>query len=305
MPHHYVVSVCLVALCWGTLLPADEYKSAREAYSVGAAFYNAGSYAKSQAPFEAAIALDEEVKFRVDCYRALIASYRLLEKGDKMTTAVEYILIHSERPAEKSLTQRSYLSFLHQRGLTEDAVKRYEERLKTKPEDVIAISILADIYGNLNENPARAAELTKQLQKLVPADPKDPLTVLKQAELARQLFKAKKYKEAAELYENIAPLDPKLAAWHLKEAASCWLLEKDLVRAKEDALASAKSEPESRNDQLTYFWSRNLADILVTTGEFELAVKHYELALTKTTIDGYLKDTKSKLEEAKSKLAKP
>ncbi|RLS52007.1 MAG: hypothetical protein DWH91_17625 [Planctomycetota bacterium] len=285
-------------------LMAQEYATAREAYSVGAAFHNAGSYAKAQAPLEAAIQLSEDVEFRVECYRALLASYRLLEKGDKMATAVDYILEHSQRSAEKSLTQRSYLSFLHQRGLAEEAAKRYEERYKANAQDATALSMLVELYGQLLDKPDRAAELTRQLQVLVPPDPKNPLNVLKQAELGRQLTKAGRHQEAAELYEKIAPTDPKLAAWHWKEAAAAWMKVKQSDKAQLAALESSKCEPESRNDQLTYFWSRQLADILVETGEYELAIRHYELALGKTTIDGYKKDTQAKLDETRRLLKK-
>lgn len=283
---------------WGLLsvsLMAQEYATAREAFSVGAAFYNAGSYAKAQAPMEAAIQFSEDVEFRVECYRALLASYRLLEKGDKMATAVDYILEHS---------QRSYLSFLHQRGLAEEAAKRNEERYKANAQDAVALSMLVELYGQLLDKPDRAAELTKQLQVLVPPDPKNPLDVLKQAELGRQLTKAGKHQEAAKLYEKIAPMDPKLAAWHWKEAAAAWMKEKQTDKAQLAALESSKCEPERRNDQLTYFWSRQLANILVETGEYELAIRHYELALEKTTIDGYKKDTQAKLDEARRLLKK-
>jgi tetratricopeptide (TPR) repeat protein len=302
MSKHRTLLTLMILLAMTTQTTAEEFSTAQEAYSIGATYFRMGSFAKSQAPFEAAIKLSEDVEFRVECYRALLASYRLLESGEKMGTAVDYILEHSERSAEKSLTRRAYMSFLHQRGLTDEAVKRYEERLKANPKDTVALYVLAEIYSGLIENPNRAAELTKQLQALSPADPASPENVREQADLARQLSKAKKHKEAAELYESIAPTDASLAAWHWKEAATEWIKAKEMDRAKIAALESTKCEPESRNDQLTYFWSRNLADALLTTGETKLAVKYYELALKKTDIDGYKKDTQAKLKEARAKL---
>lgn len=299
-----VACLCFALIVFGRVVVAEEYSSAREAYAVGAAFHNSGNYAKAQAPFEAAIEKSDDVQFRVDCYRALLSSYRLLEKGDKMATAVDYILTNSERTSEKSLIRRSYMSYLHQRGMAEDAAKRYEERLQKDAKDQIALEMLADLYGSLLDKPELASKYAKQLQELNPPDLKNPLDVLKQSELGRQLVKAKNYKEAAELYEKIAPADPKLAAWHWKEAAEAWMKIKETEKAHLAALESTKCEPESRNDQLTYYWSRNLADILVETGEYELAVKNYELALTKTKIAGYLKDTEAKLAAARKLLKK-
>ncbi len=302
MTSNRAACLCFVLMCLGRVAIAEEYSSAREAYAVGAAFHNSGNFSKAQAPFEAAIEKSDDVEFRVECYRALIASYRLLENGEKMATAVDYILEHSERTAEKSLVRRSYMSYVHQRGMAEKTAQRYTDRLKKDGKDQNALAMLADLYGQLLDKPELASQYTKQLQELSPPDLKNPLDVLKQNELGRQLMKSKNYKEAAELYETIAPADPKLAAWHWKEAAQAWLKLKETEKAHLAALESAKCEPESRNEQLTYFWSRNLADILIETGEYELAVKHYELALGKTKIAGYLKDTEAKLGEARKLL---
>ncbi len=301
--------LALTSLAWGqkpaaepdkaVQKAAEKYGNARAAYGVAAAFYNEQNFAKAQEPFEAALLLADDPKMRLDCYDALIACYRLHEKTDKMTTAVEYILDHSDRTAHKSLVCRSYLSFLQQRGKTEEAIKRYEEQLKTNEKNLTALLILSEIYTHLKENPNRAAELINRQAKLQKPANGEKVDVPQQAKLAQQYAKAKNYKDAAELFETIAPLDEKLAAWHYKEAADAWLKLKENDKAKAAALKSSAAKPEERSDLLAYFWNRNLGDILLATGDHTLAIKHYKTALTKTTIEGYVKETQQKMEQAK------
>ena len=83
---------------------------------------------------------------------------------------------------------------------------------------------------------------------------------------APQYVKAKKYKEMPELYEQIAPLDETLAAWHWKEAAAAWLLLGQKDKALAAAKKSAESPPEQRSELLAHFLHRNLADVFLATG---------------------------------------
>ena len=121
-----------------------------------------------------------------------------------------------------------------------------------------------------------------------------------QAQLAQQLVKAGKFKEGATLFEAIAPLDAKLEAWHLKEAAATWLKAGDKTKAVAAAKKSAAAPPEKRGELLTYFWHRGVADTLLDSGEPAAAVPEYEKAIACCTIDGYLKDSKARLSEAQS-----
>ena len=124
-------------------------------------------------------------------------------------------------------------------------------------------------------------------------------TASQTAQLAQQYVKAGKQKEGAALYEQIAPLDAKLAAWHWKEAAVAWLAAGDKQKALAAAKQSAAAAPEARSDLLAHYWHRGLGDVFLKTGEPKLAIPQYEEAIKKTTIDGYIKDCRKSLDEAR------
>jgi len=77
----------------------------------------------------------------------------------------------------------------------------------------------------------------------------------------------------------------------------------DKVKALAAAKSSAASTAEKRGELLEYFWHRSLGDTFLDAGEPGLAIPHFEQALEKTKIDGYLKDTQQRLSEARKKLA--
>ncbi len=64
------------------------------------------------------------------------------------------------------------------------------------------------------------------------------------------------------------------------------------------AEAAVKVEPEKRNDQLAHFFHRNLGDIFMQLNKPKKAIPHFEIAIEKTNIEGYVKDTKTSLAEA-------
>lgn len=68
--------------------------------------------------------------------------------------------------------------------------------------------------------------------------------------------------------------------------------------------AAEKVEPEKRNDQLAHFFHRNLGDIFMQLNQPKKAIPHFEIAIEKTNIEGYVKDTKSSLAEAIEKSKK-
>lgn len=278
----------------------SKYQTADQAFNIGAAFYNAGNYAGAQEPFEAALKLSDDVKFRVKTYRALMSSYRLQMEIEKMLVAVEYIVANSEQPAEQSIVRRSLLSFVHQRGKTDVAIKHYEDQLKADPNNRTALFLLSEIYAQLKNDPQRSAALIERLAAVEKKSGKAP-TVSQQAQLAQQYVGAKKFKEGAELYENIAPLDNKLAAWHWKEAASAWLKAGDKQKALAAAKKSNDAMPEGRSELLAHFWHKGLADAFLEAGDPKLAIPHYEQAIATTDIDGYIKASREKLAEAKQK----
>ncbi|MFG0334573.1 MAG: tetratricopeptide repeat protein [Maioricimonas sp. JB049] len=284
--------------CCTVPIHAAEYQNATEAFNVGAAFYNSRNYAAAQEPFEAALKLTDDERMKLRIYRALMASYRLLPEPDRMLEAAEYVITNSKQAAERSLTRRSLLSFIHQRGKTNEVVKRYEERLEKEPEDFTSLYLLSEIYARLKQDPERSAELVERLAALK-QDAGEPVDIRTQASLAQQYVRARKYEKGAALYESIAPQDEALAAWHYKEAAAAWLKAGKKEKALAAARKSAEAEPEQRSELLVYFWHRGLADVFLDAGEPVTAIPHFEKAIETTKIDGYLKSSRERLEEAR------
>jgi tetratricopeptide (TPR) repeat protein len=215
-----------------------------------------------------------------------------------MIGACEFIIRHTDSDAKRSLTRSDLLHFVYQRGKLDRLVSRHEAALKKDPNDRTSLYILSEAYDRLRRDPKRAAEL---LQRMIDLEPDKPLDVPTTAKLAMQLVRQKKYEKGAALYEKIAPLDENLAAWHWKEAASAWLKH----GAKDKALAAAKkataATPEKRTKQLTHFWHRHLGEVFLATGEFKLAVTHLEYAIENTDIEGYVRDCRGLLAEARLK----
>lgn len=277
----------------------SKYTNADEAYSIGAVLYNARNFAGSQEPFEAALRLAPDDKYRVKVYRALLGAYRQLPEIDKFVDAVDFIITKSDSAAERSLARTDLLSFVHQRGKTNDLAKRYEAVLAKDDKNVTALYILSELYADLKLDAKRSAELLERLAKLTAAEG-EPLNVSASAKLAQQYVKQGKYKEGAALFEKIAPLDSGLAAWHWKEAAQAWIKAKDKPKALAAAKASVAAGPEKRGELLLHFWHRALGQVFVEVGEPGMAIEHFEAAIANTKIEGYIKDCQGELASAKA-----
>lgn len=277
-----------------------KFKTFVEAYNAGVAAINGGNLAAARAPLETALKLAKTNRDKIDTQRALLVPYRELQEIEPMQRAGEFIIANSEQAAEQSLTRGAVLSFIHKRGKMEDAVKEYEARLKKTPDDRTLLYLMTEAYAVFLKNPTRSAELGEKLAAIDKQSGKKG-DVGGQAQLAQQYVKTGKLKEAAELYEKIAPQDEKTEAWYFKEAANTWLSAKEKAKALEAAKKSvAAKTPEKRSALLTYFWHRALGDIFLETGEPKEAITHYNQALTSTKIEGYLKDTKKKLAQAEA-----
>lgn len=275
-----------------------KYRSAQEAWRAGTALARTGNLAASRKALEAALKLASDDGFRLKIYDSLRPVYRTLSGVDKMVEACEFIIRHTDSDAKRSLTRTDLLSFVYQRGKVDRLVSQHEAVLKKAPDDRTSLYILSEVYDRLKRDPKRASEL---LQKMIDLDRDKPLDVPIAAKLAMQLVRQKKYKEGAEWYEKIAPLDQKLAAWHWTEAGAAWLKH----GANDKALAAAKNAiaatPEKRSELLTHYWHRHLGEVLLATGEFKLAVTHLEQAIETTSIDGYVRNCERLLSEARRK----
>lgn len=297
-----VIAGLLLAIAAPAEAFQKKYTSAREAFGVAAAHYNERNLAAATEPFEAALEMTDDDAMKLRINRALMDCYRRQDDVGKMFTAAEYVVTNSKHPAERSLTRTALMAFIHQRGKEELAVQRYESQLEADAENRTALYLLGEVYGRLQDEPAKAVGIRERLAAL-DAKRNMPPEVSEQAELARQYVRARKPKQGAELYETIAPLDPTLAAWHWKEAASTWLAAGDKPRALAAARKADESPGEKRGDSLEHYWHRALGDVYLATGEPKLAIPHYEAALAKTAIEGYRKDVKAALEEATKKAA--
>ena len=275
------------------------YASAEDAYSAGVILLNGGNLVAAREPLEAALKLAKTDAFRVKVNRALLVPYRELPEIEPMQKAAESILTTSEQAWERTRVRGALLSFIQKRGKLDAALKDYEARLKATPDDRTALTLLTEAYATYKEDPAKCVEFAEKLAAVEKKLGKGQ-DAASQAQLAQQYVKAGKFKQGATLFETIAPLDAKLEAWHLKEAAAAWLKAGDRARAVAAAKKSAAAPPEKRSELLTYFWHRGVADVLLDSGEPALAVPEYELAIATCKIDGYLKDCRAKLMDAQA-----
>jgi tetratricopeptide (TPR) repeat protein len=276
-----------------------QYSTAEEAFRAGTRQLSMRNYAASQEPLEAALRLAPDDPFRLKVYEALFPAYRMLPEPDKFLEASDFVIRKSTSAAKQSLTRSSLVSFMHQRGKTGELVQGYEDALKKDPNDRASLFVLSYVYAQTQREPNRAVDV---LQRLVRLDEKEgkPLNVPQSAELARQYVQAKRHVDGASLYEKVAPLDEKLAAWHWKEAAAAWLTAGEKAKALKAAKQSDASKPESR-DQIAHYWHRGLGDVYLAAGEPKTAIPHYEKAIEKTTIQGYIDACQKSLAEAKAK----
>ncbi len=291
-----------------------KFDTAEKAWGIGVALYKAKDIEASREPFEAALELAPDNEFRLKVYEALLPVYREIPEFEPFLTASEFIITHSKQDAHQSLTRRALLSFAYNRGQLKSLTERYEERIKKDDKDRTAVYILSEIYTSDDDNAQRSIELIQLLEKLdavnkksddEPADPVAAAKIVREkGKLAGQYMKAREYEKSAKLYEEIAPLDPATHAWNLKEAAGAWLKNDNKDEARRLALAADEAKAESRNDQLAHFFHRNLGDVLLAVGEPEKAADHFKIAIEKTTIEGYVKDTKASLQEATEAMEK-
>lgn len=289
----------LAATAAGVAARADEYKTYKDAYAAGMKAVRDGNLVASREPLEAAVKLAATNREKLEAHRALLTPYRELQDVGPLQAAAEFVIAHTTQPAERSLTRSALLSFVHKRGQMNVAVAGYEDRVGKDPTDRTALYLLTEAYALYQKDPARAADRGEKLAAVekkagVTPDPAD------QAKLAELYVRAGRPRDGAELFEAVAPADPKTEAWHRKEAAAAWLKAGDKAKAVAAARKSAAAAPEARSEQLTYFWRRGLGDAFLEAGEPKEAIPQYERALTATKIDGYVKDTKAKLAQARA-----
>lgn len=273
----FVTASVAVACSFSTQAHAQQYNSAEDAFSAGAKLHNARRYAEAQAPLEAAIELSDDPLFKVKVYRALVQSYRQLPDIDHMLKATDYILENGESSVEKSLMARNLVGFVYQRGKVPDTVKIYEDQLKKDPNSKPALYTLVEMYQRASPNPKRQAELFTVLTEVQRKD---------EAALAEKL-------------EKQATDDPRTAAASYKDAALAWIRAADQQKAAAALAAAETAGPDSRNDLLAHFWHKGMADAYMGLNQPKEAIPHFEKAIQKTNIAGYIKACQEQLAKAR------
>jgi hypothetical protein len=293
------LTLCIALSAAGAAAQDGKYATYKAAAAAGAKAVRDGNLTAAREPLEAAARLAATDQEKLDAHRALLVPYRELPDVEPMQGAAEFIVAHTAQPAERSLTRSALLRFVQRRGKMDAAVAGYEARLKKDPGDTTVLYLLAEAYATHKKDPGRAADAGERLAAAEekagrPADPAE------RSRLAEQLVKAGRPKAGAELYEKVAPADPKSEAWHLKEAAGAWLKAGDKAKAVAAARKSAATAPEARSELLTYFWRRGLGDVLLDAGEPAEAVPQFEKALAATKVEAYAKETRARLEKARA-----
>lgn len=289
---------------------AQDFMNFSEAYSVGAKRINMRKYKESISPLESALKLAETDKDRIRCYQALKFPYRMLPAETKMIEAVEFIMSHTERVTERNLAGRDLLSFLFQRGKIEFATKRYEALLQKEKENTTALYMLSEIYEKVTKDPERATEMLQRLVKVdaksapTPADGKKmtQAEVLAQGRLAASLVRSRQFQKGAELFEKIAPHLESTEAWHWKEAALAWSRINEQKKSLSALSQAIKVGPDTRSDQLTHFWYRQIGDLYVSMEKYKMAIPMFEKAIEFTEIEGYIDGCKKSIQTCKEKL---
>jgi tetratricopeptide (TPR) repeat protein len=193
--------------------------------------------------------------------------------------AADYVIIHNDRKAGRSVNASQVHSFIHFTGKTDEAIKRYEDRLKEDANDLAALNVLARIYDRSDRaNKTRAQELNEKLNGI-------------NKEIATKHAK----RLEAEAADNVD-----LRAWLLKDAAHFWLEASEPASALAAAKASTEATPEARSQILTYQYRDALGDIFLQAGETKMALEQFEAAV-KSAPEGILKtNVAKKVEQAKS-----
>ena len=277
------------------------YSSAEQAHNAGVKFINSGDLVKAREALETALQMAQTDELRLKISRTLLVPYRELTEIEPLQKTVEFILTTSANAFDRSSSRDMLLTFVHKRGKLKSVVDEYEARLKKTPQNWAILYLLAEAYSTQQKDMQRASEIVEKLDAVSKQQNKGQ-DVNGQAMLAQQFVKAGKFKEGAERFETVAPLDKHLEAWHWKEAAAAWLKADQRPKAIAAGKQSSAAAPEKRSGLLTYFWHRGLADVFLEAGEPKLAIPHYEQALATTKIQGYVKDTQAKLEQARTAL---
>jgi len=276
-----IFCVCLAAACGAPTSAQEKYSDYEDAMIAAGRFLRKNDYPSAVPPLEAALTLAKDDAQRLKVYQALVPAYRQQPEIDNVLKAQEFIIRHTDRRAGRSLAAGSVVSFAFQRGKLDAITERYDGQLQQNPKDPAALTILSSIYTQTKRNDPRTPALKQQLNEI-------------DRDLARQL---------AQRLEKDAETTPRTSAWLLKDASTAWLEAGDKPKALATAKRSAGGAPENRNQQLTQMWHEGLGDVFLQTGEPQLAITHYEVAIANTEQPVTKQGLEKKLAEARGTAA--
>jgi hypothetical protein len=264
-------------VCHAIAVAQEKYSDYDDAMIAAARFLRKNDYPSAVPPLEAALTLAKDDAQRLKVYQALVPAYRQQPEIDKLLTAQEFIIRHTDRKAGRSLAARDVTSFAYQRGKLDAVTERYDAQFAQDPKDPAALTILNSIYSQTKRNDRRTPLLKQELDAL-------------DRELAATF---------AQRLENEAQAAPKTTAWLLKDAAAAWLEAGDNPKALASAKKSAAAAPEARTTQLTHMWHEGLGDVFLKAGEPQLAVAQFEAAIAVAPYDSAREAVQKKLAEAR------
>ncbi len=272
--------IVLGTICSASL--AADYPSADAALGAASPLMRSRRFAEAREPLEAAFQLAKpDDRAKRTAAEGLLVVYRELREADKLLETGDFLINTGERKAGRSLVSSSLAAFLHQNGMLDQGIKRYEERLQKQADNLAALGVLERIYTQTSrKDAAKAKEVGDKLRAV-------------NIRLAT---------DRAQKLQVQAQQDAKLAAWHLKDSAQAWLEAEDKAQAVASAKASRAAAPENRSQILTYQWHQALGDTFLEAGEAKLAVAEFEAAIQAAPSEPLKTPVQKKLEQAQGQL---
>ena len=299
--------------------PAQEFKTAEQAASVGIAHARAQDWEAARGPLEAArkmMLADREEGARADfrlrnLHEALMATYSELGETEALFETGEWLMRNTDHAAGRSLTGRRMLGYARSKKDRDLLRGRFEEDLKKDAGDRIALVMLSDV-AEADRDYDRAAELLGKyiaLDRGTGTGPEPRARI----EHARLLDKADKHEAAAKEYAELAAeaakvggdptetFGPSSTAGNLwLKSAQAWVSAGDEKQAAAAAARAEEAGDEYLDDPHPYYFHSFLGGVYRDLDETAKAIPHLEKAVELARF-GRESDEK-KLEEARAEL---
>ena len=158
----YVVIACFI-LTSSTL--AED--SPEASLQLGIANLRLKKFKEAIKPLDAAFksANDDDTKLRAA--EGLMTANRETADFAGYLNAADFVIAHNVHKAGRSVNASQVHGFIHFTGKTDEAIKRYEKKLKEDASDLAALNVLAEVYNRSDRsNKIRAQELNEKLSAI-------------------------------------------------------------------------------------------------------------------------------------------